>query len=128
VKMGPTRCPETSVNNYHTTPCNYPKHHRLRLLFLWREVSITSPFPLSFCMLKSVYQQSLQSSHYTQFHLTVPISHNHLHHSKTLLQRTKTRHYINRTHTMHDKQHTYIYKIRVSTSARISLEILVMGN
>jgi hypothetical protein len=29
VKMGPTRCPETSVNNYHTTPCNYPKDHRL---------------------------------------------------------------------------------------------------
>jgi hypothetical protein len=27
--MGPTRCPETSVNNYHTTPCNYPKDHRL---------------------------------------------------------------------------------------------------
>jgi hypothetical protein len=29
MKMGPTRCPETSVNNYHTTPCNYPKDHRL---------------------------------------------------------------------------------------------------
>jgi hypothetical protein len=29
VKMGPTGCPETSVNNYHTTPCNYPKDHRL---------------------------------------------------------------------------------------------------
>jgi hypothetical protein len=29
VKMGPTRCPQTSVNNYHTTPCNYPKDHRL---------------------------------------------------------------------------------------------------
>jgi hypothetical protein len=29
VKMGPTRCPETSVNNYHTTPCNYPEDHRL---------------------------------------------------------------------------------------------------
>jgi hypothetical protein len=24
VKMGPTRCPETSVNNYLTTPCNHP--------------------------------------------------------------------------------------------------------
>jgi hypothetical protein len=22
------RCPETSVNNYHTTPCNYPEDHR----------------------------------------------------------------------------------------------------
>jgi hypothetical protein len=32
VKMGPTRCPETSVNNYHTTPCNHPKDHRLLLL------------------------------------------------------------------------------------------------
>jgi hypothetical protein len=30
LKMGPTRCPETSVNNYHTTPCNHPKDHRLR--------------------------------------------------------------------------------------------------
>jgi hypothetical protein len=29
VKMGPTRCPETSVNNYHMTPCNYPEDHRL---------------------------------------------------------------------------------------------------
>jgi hypothetical protein len=29
MKMGPTRCPETSVNNYHTTPCNYPKDRRL---------------------------------------------------------------------------------------------------
>jgi hypothetical protein len=28
VKMGPIRCPETSVNNYHTTPCNYPEDHR----------------------------------------------------------------------------------------------------
>jgi hypothetical protein len=27
--MGPTLFPETSVNNYHTTPCNYPKDHRL---------------------------------------------------------------------------------------------------
>jgi hypothetical protein len=27
--MGPTRCPETSVNNYHTTLCNYPQDHRL---------------------------------------------------------------------------------------------------
>jgi hypothetical protein len=24
VKMGPIRCLETSVNNYHTTPCNNP--------------------------------------------------------------------------------------------------------
>jgi hypothetical protein len=30
VNMGPTRCPETSVNNYHTTPCNHPKDHRLQ--------------------------------------------------------------------------------------------------
>ena len=32
VKMGPIRCPETSVNSYHTTPRNTPKdlrfHHR----------------------------------------------------------------------------------------------------
>jgi hypothetical protein len=25
--MGPIRCPETSVNNYHTTPCNTPGKH-----------------------------------------------------------------------------------------------------
>jgi hypothetical protein len=30
VKMGPTCCPETSVNNYHTTPCNYPEDHRFQ--------------------------------------------------------------------------------------------------
>jgi hypothetical protein len=28
VKMGPIRCPETSVNNYHTTPCNVPEERR----------------------------------------------------------------------------------------------------
>jgi hypothetical protein len=27
-RMGPIRCPETSVTNYHTTPCNYPEDHR----------------------------------------------------------------------------------------------------
>jgi hypothetical protein len=26
--MGPIRCPETSVSNYHTTPCNNPEDHR----------------------------------------------------------------------------------------------------
>jgi hypothetical protein len=25
--MGPILCPETSVNNYHTTPCTYPEDH-----------------------------------------------------------------------------------------------------
>jgi hypothetical protein len=28
VKMGPIRCPETSVNNYHTTPRNIPEERR----------------------------------------------------------------------------------------------------
>jgi hypothetical protein len=32
--MGSTRCPETSVNNYHTTPCNYPKDHKLQGWYL----------------------------------------------------------------------------------------------
>jgi hypothetical protein len=27
VRMGPIRCPETSVNNYHTTPNNTPEDH-----------------------------------------------------------------------------------------------------
>ena len=27
-KMGPIRCPETSVNNYHTTPRNIPEERR----------------------------------------------------------------------------------------------------
>jgi hypothetical protein len=35
VKMGLTRCPETSVNNYHTTPCNYPDDHRFHLQFIF---------------------------------------------------------------------------------------------
>jgi hypothetical protein len=26
--MGPISCPETSVNNYHTTPCNIPEQRR----------------------------------------------------------------------------------------------------
>jgi hypothetical protein len=30
VKMGPIRCPETSVNNYHTTPCNTREDRRFR--------------------------------------------------------------------------------------------------
>jgi hypothetical protein len=28
VQMGPIRCPETSVNNYHTTPLNIPEERR----------------------------------------------------------------------------------------------------
>jgi hypothetical protein len=28
----PTHCPETSVNNYHMTLCNYPKDHRLEFI------------------------------------------------------------------------------------------------
>jgi hypothetical protein len=28
LKMGPIRCPETSVNNYHTTPGNIPEERR----------------------------------------------------------------------------------------------------
>jgi hypothetical protein len=30
VRMGPIRCPETSVNNYHTTPCNNQEDHRFQ--------------------------------------------------------------------------------------------------
>jgi hypothetical protein len=30
VRMGPIRCPETSVNNYHTTPCNNLEDHRFK--------------------------------------------------------------------------------------------------
>jgi hypothetical protein len=29
LKMGPIRCPETSVNNYHTTPRNIPEERDL---------------------------------------------------------------------------------------------------
>ena len=36
VRMGPIRCLETSVNNYHTTPCNNPEVHRFYF---------TLPFP-----------------------------------------------------------------------------------
>jgi hypothetical protein len=37
VKMGQIRCPETSVNNYHTTPRNIPEERRslLEWLYLW---------------------------------------------------------------------------------------------
>jgi hypothetical protein len=35
VKMGPIRCPETSVNNYHTTPRNVPEERRSRLCFYY---------------------------------------------------------------------------------------------
>ena len=34
VKMGPIRCPETSVHNYHPTPCNNPEDHRYQSLLL----------------------------------------------------------------------------------------------
>jgi hypothetical protein len=30
LKVGPIRCPETSVNSYHTTPRNIPKNRRFR--------------------------------------------------------------------------------------------------
>jgi hypothetical protein len=33
--MGPTRCPETSVNSYHTTPRNIPEERRSQQLFPW---------------------------------------------------------------------------------------------
>jgi hypothetical protein len=33
VKMWPIRCPETSVSNYHTTPCNYPEDYRFHTFF-----------------------------------------------------------------------------------------------
>jgi hypothetical protein len=39
VKMGPIRCPETSVNNYHTTPCNYPEDHGLTSVYMWQVLS-----------------------------------------------------------------------------------------
>jgi hypothetical protein len=32
VKMGPIRCPETSVNNYHTTSRNIPEERRSEVL------------------------------------------------------------------------------------------------
>jgi hypothetical protein len=32
VKMGPIICPETSVNNYHTVPCNIPEERRSHFL------------------------------------------------------------------------------------------------
>jgi hypothetical protein len=38
VKMGPTRCPETSVNNYHTTPRNTPEERRPNTLFFSKAV------------------------------------------------------------------------------------------
>jgi hypothetical protein len=41
VRMGPIRCPETSVNNYHTTPCNNPEDHR----FLYTSCRRIAPFP-----------------------------------------------------------------------------------
>jgi hypothetical protein len=35
VRMGPVRCPETSVNNYHTTPRNTPEDRRFHCAFFW---------------------------------------------------------------------------------------------
>jgi hypothetical protein len=34
VKMGPIRCPETSVNNYHTTTCNNSEDHRFHKFYV----------------------------------------------------------------------------------------------
>jgi hypothetical protein len=39
VKMGPTRCSETSVNSYHTTPRNIPEEWRSCSRGLWNYVS-----------------------------------------------------------------------------------------
>jgi hypothetical protein len=38
LKMGPIRCPETSVNNYHTTPRNIPEESRT--LVYWLDLSL----------------------------------------------------------------------------------------
>jgi hypothetical protein len=35
--MGPIRCPETSVNNYHTMPCNYPEDRRFQCDIFYSE-------------------------------------------------------------------------------------------
>jgi hypothetical protein len=44
VRMGPIRCSETSVNNYHTTPCNNPEDH----IFHFSSSSFPSPAQFPF--------------------------------------------------------------------------------
>jgi hypothetical protein len=41
--MGPIRCPETSVNNYHTTARNIPEERRSHVLkmFIYNEYPMT---------------------------------------------------------------------------------------
>jgi uncharacterized membrane protein YbaN (DUF454 family) len=53
VKMGPIRCPETSVNNYHTTPCNNPEDQRFHQ---HRGGSLKSKF---YACLKSVFRDRI---------------------------------------------------------------------
>jgi hypothetical protein len=73
--MGQTRGPETSVNNYHTTPCNYPKDHRLQNVFSGTESRKTMAFYASY--LKSqvgmlVTLSLLQLSCKTDYHSHKP--------------------------------------------------------
>jgi hypothetical protein len=41
--MGPIRCPETSVNNYHTTPRNVPEERSSNETSLLMSLSIQGP-------------------------------------------------------------------------------------
>jgi hypothetical protein len=60
LKMGPIRCPETSVNNYHTTPRNIPEERKsladdvscnplTETLFLYSDIQrCIGTFPVSY--------------------------------------------------------------------------------
>jgi hypothetical protein len=55
ITVGPTRCPETSVNNYHTTPCNHQKDHRLNITVFLVDVQE------DFCCMSILIYQILRS-------------------------------------------------------------------
>jgi hypothetical protein len=67
LKMGPTHCPETSVNNYHTTPHNIPEERRLHILFILLLLYLISvknfSFQHRFCIAYIRGQQRQQIQH-----------------------------------------------------------------
>jgi hypothetical protein len=82
--MGPIRCPETSVNNYHTMPCNYPEDHRFhqhrggslisRRLFVSLDKQIWMPYRLGYKCLPDNYVAIFQLSGLDEYSFTSHVS------------------------------------------------------
>jgi hypothetical protein len=59
--MGPMRCPETSINNYHTTPRNIPEERRSSfIIFDFVEIGISFIYftPISYILISEGHRVS----------------------------------------------------------------------